>query len=76
MLPESTGAERCPNCMPPYGIFTDDHVFPQFLGGRRTIRICKKCNDTPGHAFEGKASKQLARIQISISHFGLDLARN
>src|SRR5260370_31617139 len=67
--------ERCPYSDPPYAAFTDDHIFPQFLGGRRTIRVCKQCNDVFGHTFEGRASRQLKRLQVFISHFGLDLTR-
>jgi hypothetical protein len=67
--------ERCPYCCISTEI-TDDHIFPQFLGGRRTIRVCRKCNNTFGHTFEGNASEQLARLQVFISHFGLNLSRN
>jgi hypothetical protein len=28
-----------------------------------------------GHTFEGRASKQLKRLQVFISHFGLDLTK-
>jgi hypothetical protein len=68
--------ETCPYSQPPHGEFTDDHIFPQFLGGRRTIRVCKQCNNTFGHTFEGRASNQLKRLQVFISDFGLDLTRN
>jgi hypothetical protein len=67
--------EQCPYCGNSTEI-TDDHIFPQFLGGRRVIRVCGKCNNTFGHTFEGKASAQLARLQVFISHFGLNLSRN
>lgn len=76
MTLEQTSDERCPYCEPPYTTFTDDHIFPQFLGGRRTIRVCKGCNSTFGHSFEGKASQQIKRLQVFISHFGLDLGDN
>lgn len=67
--------ETCPYSQPPDREFTDDHIFPQFLGGRRTIRVCKQCNNTFGHTFEGRTSTQLKRLQVFISHFGLDLTR-
>jgi hypothetical protein len=67
--------ETCPYSPPPYEKFTDDHIFPQFLGGRRTVRVCKQCNDRFGHNFEGPASRQIKRLQVFISHFGLDLTR-
>lgn len=67
--------EICPYSQPPYAEFTDDHIFPQFLGGRKTIRVCRQCNSQFGHTFEGRASGQLKRLQVFISHFGLDLTR-
>ena len=67
--------EVCPYSDPPFGEFTDDHIFPQFLGGRRSIRVCRDCNSYFGHSFEGNASRQLKRMQVFISHFGLDLSR-
>jgi len=76
MTPEWVSDEQCPYCEPPYSNFTDDHIFPQFLGGRRVIRVCKRCNSAFGHSFEGRASQQLKRVQVFISHFGLDLSRN
>ncbi|MGA9507391.1 MAG: HNH endonuclease [Candidatus Sulfotelmatobacter sp.] len=68
--------EVCPFSDPPYTGFTDDHVFPQFLGGRRSIRVCADCNSRFGHSFEAGAAKQLRRLQVFISHFGLDLSRS
>jgi hypothetical protein len=73
---EHSGDEFCPYSEPPYGEFTDDHIFPQFLGGRRTIRVCRRCNNSFGHSFEGRASTQLKRMQVFISNFGLDLSKN
>jgi hypothetical protein len=67
--------ETCPYSPPPYEKFTDDHIFPKFLGGRNTVRVCKSCNDRFGHVFGGPASRQLKRLQVFISHFGLDLTR-
>jgi hypothetical protein len=71
----SSEMEICPYSLPPYAEFTDDHIFPRFLGGRRTIRICRQCNSQFGHTFEGRASRQVKRLQVFISHFGLDLTR-
>lgn len=65
----------CPYCDTANPELTDDHVFPQFLGSRRTIKVCRVCNNTFGHTFEGAVSRQLKRMQVFISHFGLDLAR-
>jgi hypothetical protein len=75
MTTENQVPGRCPYCHTPSSPFTDDHIFPQFLGGRRTIRVCEECNNTFGHTFEGASAKQLGRLQVFISHFGLDLTK-
>jgi hypothetical protein len=69
-------SEECPFSDPPFGKFTNDHIFPEFLGGRRTIRVCRDCNNLFGHSFEAKASDLLKRMQVFISHFGLNLTRS
>jgi len=66
-------SEVCPYSDPPFGDFTDDHIFPEFLGGRRSIRVCRDCNSRFGHSFEAKAARQLKRMQVFVSHFGLGL---
>jgi hypothetical protein len=61
---------RCPYC----DLRTsnsDDHVFPEFLGGSATIRTCKTCNDEFGHSFAGGVSTDLAPIVISLRRAGL-----
>ena len=68
--------EQCPYSDPPFEEFTDDHIFPQFLGGRKTIRVCRECNSRFGHSFEGDSARQIKQLQVFISHFGLDLTRN
>lgn len=72
---EPAGGWQCPYCALPGTESTDDHIFPQFLGGRKTTRVCKKCNNAFGHTFEGRAANQLKRLQVFISHFGLNLTR-
>jgi HNH endonuclease len=42
---------RCPTGVGE-DIYTDDHIFLDSIGGRRTIRACKRCNDVFGHTFE------------------------
>ena len=71
-----TQPEICPYSHPPFEEFTDDHIFPQFLGGRRTIRLCRECNSRFGHSFEAESAKQIKKLQVFVSHFGLDLSRN
>jgi HNH endonuclease len=34
---------------------SDDHIFPQFLGGRATVPACNQCNSTFGHTIEASA---------------------
>jgi HNH endonuclease len=71
-----TQSEVCPYSDPPFAEFTDDHIFPDFLGGRRTIRVCRDCNSRFGHSFEAESAKQVKQLQVFISHFGLDLTRS
>lgn len=47
-----------------------DHVFPDFLGGTRKTRCCKKCNDNFGHRFEGPVSNDLAPVIVFLSFSG------
>lgn len=47
---------RCPHCLRPEadaGPLTEDHVFPEFLGGRATVAACSDCNHGLGHGLEG-----------------------
>jgi HNH endonuclease len=48
-----------------------DHIFPAFLGGKRTIRACKACNDRFGHAFESSVSSDLAPTAVMLRRAGL-----
>lgn len=64
----TTAAEICPYCAAcskPTGdaivhVFSDDHIFPEFFGGKTTIRACKSCNDRFGHTFEGRLCNDIA----------------
>jgi len=49
---------------------SDDHVFPDFLGGTRKVKICTKCNNGFGHRFEGPVSKDLASVIVFLSFSG------
>lgn len=49
---------------------SDDHVFPQFLGGTKTVRACKPCNHGFGHRFEGPVSSDLAPVVVVLSFSG------
>ena len=52
-------------------IATRDHIFPNFLGGRRQIVACKSCNDGFGSAFEGVASWNLSFLAGALSIQGI-----
>jgi hypothetical protein len=73
----------CPYCpipsVPPAGpttgLLSDDHIFPQFLGGKTTIRACKPCNDRFGHTFEGRICKDLAPFFTALRLCGIKPAR-
>lgn len=52
---------------------TGDHIFPLFLGGRRQISACRRCNNTFGHSFEAAAAQILTPIHVFIAAWGLPL---
>ena len=76
MTPNDNTESMCPYCNTPNPELTDDHIFPQFLGGRRIVKICRECNSRFGQTFEASTSRQLKCLQVFISHFGLDMTRN
>src|SRR4051794_28508044 len=47
-----------------------DHVFPQFLGGRKTIQACASCNSTFGSNFEAAAKASLEPIMVGLAVCG------
>jgi len=50
-----------------------DHIFPQFLGGERTIHACRSCNSKFGHTFEGKVADALEPIYVQLAYWGVPL---
>jgi HNH endonuclease len=50
---------------------SDDHIFPQFMGGKKTVRACKPCNDRFGHTFEATVSSTLAPLVIKFREAGI-----
>ena len=54
---------------------TADHVFPEFLGGRRTIPACRSCNNKFGHSFEGAAADLLIRPYVQLAMWKVPLAK-
>jgi hypothetical protein len=77
MIKNAHGSEVCPYCNNPILEFSDEHIFPEFIGGRKTIDSCAACdsNNIFGHTFEGRVSPMLHALHISISTWGLALKR-
>jgi hypothetical protein len=65
----------CPYCAECIREPSRDHIFPDFLGGRRTIAACKGCNETAGNTFEARAALMLYGMQVSMSTWGLSFKR-
>lgn len=64
--------KNCPYCvLRPAD--TEEHIFPQFLGGRKTIYACRQCNSTFGHSFEGQVHRDLIPISSMLNLCGLNL---
>lgn len=63
----------CPYCMARISEKSQDHIFPHFLGGRKQIICCKKCNNIFGHTFEAAAAKFLQPLHVFISSWGVPL---
>lgn len=70
-----TGKILCPYCGQPIEVYSRDHIFPEFLGGSRTIPACKQCNDIFGSTFEGQAAVMLYGMQVSMSTWGLSFSQ-
>jgi HNH endonuclease len=54
---------------------SNDHIFPDFLGGTTTIRSCTQCNNTFGHTFESAVLSDLAPIMVILRSLGLAAPR-
>ena len=65
--------ESCPYCGRPMAERSDDHVFPQFMGGVQTIDCCKRCNDRFGHEFEAQAAQWFQKLHFYFATQGLHL---
>src|SRR3990172_3107931 len=68
---------ECPVCGKEPHQPSDDHVFPQFLGGKRTVTSCKPCNDLCGHTFEARANERaFLPLYVYLSGLGLTTVRD
>jgi hypothetical protein len=66
-------AGECPYCGKTIVESSEDHIFPQFMGGKRTIVCCKTCNDKFGFRFEAQASQWFQRLHFYLATQGLRL---
>ena len=70
----------CPYCgRRPTGVgtdvYSDDHVFMDAIGGKKTVRACKRCNDHFGGTFEAQNLKDtIIRISILLAQAGVAMA--
>jgi hypothetical protein len=52
---------------------TEDHIFSEFLGGRKTIPACRHCNNGFGLSFEGGYSQALLKVKTWLAVQGVPL---
>jgi hypothetical protein len=73
--------EVCPYCSrQPAGVgddvYSDDHIFMDAIGGKRTVRVCKRCNDRCGATFEARNLKEtIIRLSILLARAGVPIAK-
>lgn len=63
----------CPYCLKDILEESRDHIFSNFLGGKRRILVCSPCNSIIGRTFEAEASKTLKNLHVFICALGLRL---
>ena len=73
--------EVCPYCgRRPTGVgadvYSDDHIFMDAIGGKKTVRVCKGCNDRCGRTFEAQNLKEtIIRLSILLAKAGVPIAK-
>lgn len=71
----------CPYCdRRPTGVgddvYSDDHIFMDAIGGKKTVRVCKRCNDRCGGTFEARNLKEMIiRLSILLAKAGVPVAK-
>jgi hypothetical protein len=65
----------CPYCAKSIRQNSRDHIFAEFLGGKKMIPTCKPCNDRAGNTFEARTAVMLYGMQVSMSTWGLSFNR-
>lgn len=64
----------CPYCGSDFAD-SDDHIFPAFLGGKRTMPACRACNSRFGHTFEAQVAGTLEPIYVQLAKWGVPLPK-
>ncbi len=73
--------EVCPYCgRRPTGVepdvYSDDHIFMEAIGGRKTVRVCKRCNDRCGGTFEAQnLNETIIRLSVMLAKVGVPIAK-
>lgn len=73
--------EVCPYCgRRPTGVgvevYSDDHIFMDAIGGKKTVRVCKRCNARCGGTFEARNLKEtIIRLSILLARAGVPIAK-
>lgn len=66
----------CPYCTKSYAVdsedHSDDHIFSNFLGGKRKIPACRDCNSYFGGDFEGRTSHNIATWYTIMNGWGIN----
>jgi hypothetical protein len=71
----------CPYCgRRPTGVgadvYSDDHIFMDAIGGKKTLRVCKPCNDRCGGTFEARNLKEtIIRLSILLANADVPIAK-
>lgn len=56
-------------------VYSDDHIFMEAIGGKKTVRVCKPCNDRCGGTFEARNLKDtIIRLSILLAKAGVPFA--
>ncbi len=77
----SDDPEVCPYCgRRPTGagadVYSDDHIFMDAIGGKKTVRVYKRCNDRCGGTFEVRNLKEtIIRLSILLARVGVPIAK-
>ncbi len=61
----------CPYCLN-RPCDSNDHIFPEFLGGKATVGACKQCNSAFGHDFESTVAHSIGPLIVLLARSGYE----